>query len=187
LGGTQPAGKITAPLLVLNGPLADPPLVRRLSVAIPLLGLLLCAAPAVADDTAETLNTLIEASRLPRFAQPVWDRADRAAEKAAIGAITTQIPPPLRPPARVILKGALADRVHLAPHFTTTEIGGQSIPTLADLDRLQRGDFFRWQRILGPLRLPIPDLPLVDIDIPLIDKVGHLGPIPIVAPEILVR
>jgi len=162
--------------------------VLRLSAAAAaLLALLLGAAPAVAGDTAETLNTLIEASRLPRFAQPVWDRADRAAEKATIGAITTQIPPPLRPPARMILKEALTDRVHLAPHFTTTEIGGRAIPTLADLDRLQRGDFFRWARIAGPLRLPIPDLPLVDIDIPLIDKVGHIGPIPIVAPEILVR
>jgi len=160
---------------------------RLPTVAVVLLALLLGAAPAVAGDTAKTLNTLIEASRLPRFAQPVWDRADRAAEETTINAITTQIPPPLRPPARVILKGVLADRVHLAPRFTTTEIGGQSIPTLADLDRLQRGDFFRWQRVLGPLRLPIPDLPLVDIDIPLIDKVGHIGPIPIVVPEILVR
>ncbi len=149
--------------------------------------MLLCARPAAAGDTGSTLNTLIEASRLPRFTQPVWDRADRAAEKATINAFTTQIPAPLRPPARVILKGVLADRVHLAPHFTTTEIGGQTIPTLSDLDRLQNGDFFRWQRVLGPLRLPIPDLPLVDIDIPLIDKVGHIGPIPIVVPEILVR
>jgi len=162
--------------------------VRRLSTAaVTLFALLLCAAPAAAGDTAETLNTLIEASRLPRFAQPVWDRADQAAETTTINALTTQIPAPMRPPAEVILKGVLHDRVHLAPHFTNTEIGGQSIPTLADLDRLQRGDFFRWQRVLGPLRLPIPDLPLVDIDIPLLDKVGHLGPIPIVVPEILVR
>ncbi len=156
------------------------------TVAI-LVAVLLCATPAAAGDTGSTLNTLIEASRLPRFAQPVWDRADRAAEKTTINALTTQIPAPLRPPARMILKETLAGRVHLAPHFTTTEIGGRSIPTLADLDRLQRGDFFRWQRLLGPLRLPIPDLPLVDIDIPLIDKVGHIGPIPIVVPEILVR
>jgi len=187
LGQTQRAGKITIPLLVLAGPLADPPGVLRLRLALPLLACLLVATPAVAGDTAKTLSTLIEASRLPRFIQPVWDRADRAAEKATIGAITTQIPAPLQPPARVILKGVLADRVHLAPRFTTTKIGGQSIPTLADLDRLQNGDFFRWQRVLGPLRLPIPDLPLVDIDIPLIDKIGHIGPIPIFAPELLVR
>lgn len=157
-----------------------------LLLAAPLLACLL-AAPAAAGDTAETLNTLIEASRLPRFAQPVWDRADRVAEETTINALTTQIPAPLRPPARMILQETLAGRVHLAPHFTTAEIGGQSIPTLADLDRLQRGDLFRWQRVLGPLRLPIPDLPLVDIDIPLIDKVGHIGPIPIVVPEILKR
>ncbi len=156
--------------------------------SLPLAALLLAllgAAPASADP-AETLNTLIEASRLPPFTQPVWDRADRTAERVTIEAITTQIPAPLRPPARMILKESLAGRVHLAPRFTTTRIGGVAIPTLADLDRLQRGDFFRFQR-LGLLRIPIPDLPLVDIDIPLIDKVGHIGPIPIVVPEILVR
>lgn len=159
----------------------------RLRFALPLLACLLAATPAAAGDTAATLNTLIEAARLPPFTQPVWERADQAAETTTIDALTTQIPAPMRPPAQVILKGVLHERVHLAPHFTTAEIGGQSIPTLADLDRLQSGDTFRWQRVLGPLRLPRPDLPLVDIDIPLIDKVGHLGPIPIVAPEILVR
>jgi len=161
--------------------------VFRLGLAFSLLSGLLAAAPAVAADTAATLNSLIEASRLPRFTQPAWERADQAAEEATLDSLTTQIPAPLRPPARVILQEVLADRVHLAPHFTTGKIGGQSVPTLADLDRLQRGDFFRWQNILGPLRLPIPDLPLVDIDLPLIDKVGHLGPIPIFAPELLAR
>ncbi|RMF78502.1 MAG: hypothetical protein D6739_11755 [Nitrospirae bacterium] len=155
---------------------------------LPLLALLAgLATPARAADPAATLNTLIEASRLPRFTQPAWRRADRAAERVTVEALTTAIPAPLRPPVRPLLAAALHDRVHLAPRFTSVEVGGARLPVLADLDRLRQGTFFQWHRIAGPLRLPFPDLPLVDIDIPLVDKVGHIGPIPLVAPEILVR
>ena len=125
------------------------------------------------DAVIHKLEELVQASRLPPFTQPVWDRIDRAAEDAAAEAIAGMLPGPFRSPAKQALKQVLRDRVAVKPRF-------------ADLDRIRNAQPWRWEQ-RGPIRVPVPDLPLIDIDIPLVDKVGEVGPVPLIAPEILVR
>jgi hypothetical protein len=134
--------------------------------------------PAVAgaidrDTVLRRLEDLAKASRLPKFTQPVWDRVDRAAEEAAAEAIAGLLPGPLRSPAKEVLRDVLRDRVAVKVRF-------------ADLERIRSATPVRWER-RGPVRIPVPDLPLIDIDVPLVDKVGALGPLPLVVPEPLVR
>jgi hypothetical protein len=125
------------------------------------------------DAVIRKLEDLAEASRLPKFTQPVWNKIDRAAEKVAVEAIASVIPNPLRSPAKSVLSDVLSGRVRAKVR-------------LEDLERIQAGTPVRWEQ-RGPLRIPVPDIPLVDVDIPLIDKVGEVGPVPIVAPEFLAR
>lgn len=153
----------------------------RLSSALLLLPFIVAVLILWADDgwaldrdaVIRKLEDLAEASRLPKFTQPVWNRIDRAAEKVAVEAIASVIPDPLRSPAKSVLADVLSGRV-------------RAKASLADLERVRAGTPVRWEQH-GPIRIPIPDIPLVDVDVPLIDKIGAIGPVPIVAPEILAR
>jgi len=125
------------------------------------------------DEVIRRLEDLAEATRLPKFTQPVWDRVDRAAEEAAAEAIAGLLPGPFRSPAKDVLRDVLRDRVAVKLRF-------------ADLERIRSATPVRWEQ-RGPVRIPVPDLPLIDIDVPLVDKVGEIGPLPLIAPELLVR
>jgi len=125
------------------------------------------------DAVIRRLEDLADATRLPKFTQPVWDRVDRAAEEAAAEAIAGLLPGPLRSPAKEVLRDVLRDRVAVKVRF-------------ADLERIRSATPVRWER-RGPVRIPVPDLPLIDIDVPLVDKVGEIGPVPLIVPELLVR
>ncbi|MGD2062908.1 MAG: hypothetical protein PVF51_04925 [Nitrospirota bacterium] len=154
-------------------PRPSPPFLLLSSVVV---ALSLCAEGAWAldqDAVIRKLEDLAEAARLPKFTQPVFDLVDRAAEKAAVEAITEVLPKPLRSPANSILGDVLSGRVRAKAR-------------IADLERIRAGTPVRWER-RGPIRIPVPDIPLVDVDIPLVDKVGEVGPLPMVVPEFLAR
>jgi hypothetical protein len=125
------------------------------------------------DAVIRRLEDLAEASRLPKFTQPVWDRVDRLAEKVAVEAIASVLPDPLQSPAKSVLGEVLSGRVRAKAR-------------VADLERIRSGTPVRWEQ-RGPIRIPVPDIPLVDVDIPLVDKVGAVGPVPMVLPEPLAR
>jgi hypothetical protein len=144
-----------------------------LIVLASLLGVADAASALDRDAVIRRLEDLAEASRRVEFTQPVWDRIDRAAEAAAAEAIAGLLPDPLRSPVRDVLRDVLRDRVAVKVRF-------------ADLERIRSATPVRWEQ-RGPVRIPIPDLPLIDIDVPLVDKVGEIGPLPVIVPEILVR
>jgi hypothetical protein len=140
------------------------------------------AEAASSDRLARRLEEALEAARLPRFTQPVWEAIDRAAERAAAEALTESLPEPLGRNAQDLLEGVLEDRVKVRVRFEEGRIGGLRVPVPADLERIKSGTPVRWERH-GPVRIPVPDLPLVDVDLPLVDKVGEAGPLPLVLPE----
>ena len=125
------------------------------------------------DAVIRKLEDLVEASRLPKFTQPVWDKVDRAAEKATVEMLSNLVPGPLRSPAKKVLGEVLSGRVHAKVRAVDLELIRSSTPV-------------RWERH-GPIRIPVPDIPLVDVDIPIVDKVDEVAGVPIVVPESIAR